>query len=63
MAGIRTPKLPLAGGMFKLTVLPSLKFSLIGVFAGYLSNGLLFFEICSLITATMFAYKLNNARK
>ena len=32
-------------------------------FAGvYLSNGLFFFERCSLITATVCAYKLNNAR-
>ena len=28
----------------------------------YLSNGLFFFERCSLITATVCAYKLNNAR-
>ena len=27
-----------------------------------ISNGLLFFERCSLITATVCAYKLNNAR-
>ena len=30
--------------------------------AYYLSNGLFFFERCSLITATVCAYKLNNAR-
>ena len=29
----------------------------------YLSNGLFFFERCSLITTTVCAYKLNNARK
>ena len=29
----------------------------------YLSNGLFFFERCSLITATVCAYKLNNARQ
>ena len=28
----------------------------------YLSNGLIFFERCSLITVTVCAYKLNNAR-
>ena len=28
----------------------------------YLSNGLFFFDRCSLITATVCAYKLNNAR-
>ena len=28
-----------------------------------LSNGLFFFERCSFITATVCAYKLNNARK
>ena len=28
----------------------------------FLSNGLFFFERCSLITATVCAYKLNNTR-